>query len=208
MDNQQHDRKQFQGITRLISGLDLRHLFSSYEPINRYIVSEEDVGQETYHIHFVVEGDKLALSNLRIYLKNYLIEKKIINESHVLKNGELNISKVKENTIDTMITYILKQGCEYVHNYNTEYIKECKKRSYLKKISMTKSIENLKKKYLASELNLEEYTLKYRQTRNMYMKPDPYWINEMRRMDEIKKTEDIMKKEIAQAKNEINISYD
>lgn len=204
---QQHDKKQFQGITRLISGSELRKLFSSYEPINRYIVSEEDVGQETYHVHFVVEGDTLALSNLRIYLKDWLQQENKIEKNYKFKNGELNIAKIKPDTIDTMITYILKQGCEYVHNYNTDYIKECKRKSYLKKISMTKAIENLKKKYLANEIEIEEYILQYRQTRNRYMKPDPYWDKELRRMLEIKKDEEKMKKEIRSMLNEIDISY-
>lgn len=206
MENQAHNKKQYQGITTLFQGTEFKKILHEYPPITRWVMSEENL-DTNYHIHFVIEGDKLALSAFRAYLKDYLKENNRAPQDYT--NGKLNLAAIKldkegKSTIDTMIIYILKQGYYTAHNYDTEYIKQLAKLSYIpKKITMTKSISVLKEEYINLKITLEEYTFKYRKIRNEYRKPDPNWHKELDRMREIKKSDEQIKEEIL---NYINYS--
>lgn len=194
MQDKYHSKNKFQGVQRLISGSQLRQIFASLQYVQRYIICTEDVGTDKEHVHFVVESDlnQLNLYRLRTDLKQEI--QKLGKAPEKYDNGMLNISKVEKP--ERMMSYIMKERVDYVHNYDSAYIKECKKKSFLKKVSMTKAIQELKDKCYNSDITIQEYGVQYRLLRIAYKKPDPMWHKEIQRMQEMLKTEDQIKQEV------------
>lgn len=205
MTTQEHCKKQFQGVTRLIKGSAVRDVLASYPECLKYVISTEKVGEPDEHVHFIAEGDHrhFSLSRLRALLKARIEAEGKTPKEWI--NGLLNISPVEKP--ERMMSYIMKERVDYVHNYSKAYIKQCKKKSFLKKKSMTSAVADLKETLINGSIGLDAYILEYRILRNGYKKPDPQWFKEYDRMEEILKDEETMKKEIQKYKEQKQCVY-
>lgn len=201
-------KNNLQGVVRLgLNSQQVSDMITSLNPLpDAYVVCTEDVGKPTVHTHFMIQSTskKINIRNVRSQFKDW-VENNIENEStdieskikkpQIYKNGDLNISRVKD--VVRMLIYLSKQHQpDFVHNYPVGAIEELSKLSFEKAVCMTKAISLLKEKVYLKQITVSEYILLYRQCRNAYKKPDPNWAKEFNRMYEMIKSEDTMKEEI------------
>ena len=197
-----------QGVVRCkLSIEELRTIILTLkENIEAYIVVTEDLNKDTEHHHFVLQSNRKQLNVYRTR-KHFKECIKLLGKAPKdYVNGDCNITKVRD--IIQMITYLTKQGIpQIIHNYPKSLVEQLSKHSFEKKISMTKAITALKELLYHSQIDLEEYIIRYRLLRNAYKKPDPLWYKEYTRMLELTHTEEYIRKEVRNFHSNFNVGY-
>lgn len=179
------------GVTRLINAGQLAQYVRELEWAQAYIITTESKGEKTEHVHFLICSDSRDCNRTRF---RGLLKTKF--SLKITTNGELNLDvKVKDQT--QCLIYLCKEGYpEYVHGYPTDFVKDCSRKSYSKKVSMTVAIKELMCLVIKGQLTPIEYVIKYRMVRIKYHHPDPYWTRQFENATEMQKTEDQIREEV------------
>lgn len=198
-----HKKYNLHGVTTIINGGSLALYVSALPYVDAYVITTEAKGTPKEHVHFYLTSDssKLNISRFRKDTKenfNLVIE----------RNGQFNIDKKVKNP-EQCIIYLCKEGFpEYVHNFPTEYMKECSRKSYSKEVSMTTAIKRLQGLLLKEQLTPLGYTIEYRLIRQKYRKPDPHWHRQYENAHELMKSSEVIIAECNAYEKQRNENYE